>query len=522
MDSFIGASPSCSSSAVPPTLPPTRGTPTDEALEYGMRFFNFNMANSSGFGSVADLQGPGGRGRFLEVLREPLADGHACDIAFATLVETRLNMTDWVQEYLRQHRGLRLDAVLAQNARREGGNHTRSTFRMWMENLAASYNGNLKSMLAFRSGDFAEDKTASLFGRLTEAKVAGLPVPNPKKAFMGRSVITQYTSSHGKCLRICFVSAHFPIAKLAAAMEDCPPPYGDPLHGAKVALAHTLRKVLNKAARRRLTDEHTAIFVQGDLNSRTVLQQDETGVEQHHDVLREVLCDDTMQSIIQHGLNVVSGRWRELPAEAGELKVQDLPVTYKFHERPSIPKGGAPVAGALTLGDVAAAAGRCAAPPTPGDGGVRPSLTATSNDFYKRAMSNLGDERLDDWGVAFKKHDFRAFRFPACADRVIYWAPNCLADRMSWELPRGGYEVNPGQLGSDHRPVALEAVLRVAPSAVRSSPQLVEVARLLGGESPVASDIGGGKSRSNTIRSSFAEISVVDEEDDSASDREEA
>ena len=65
--------------------------------------------------------------------------------------------------------------------------------------------------------------------------------------------------------------------------------------------------------------------------------------------------------------------------------------------------------------------------------------------------------------IAFNKKDFRAFRFPSCADRIVYWAPDTLAGRISWELPRGGYEVNHAQLGSDHRSVSLEAVLRVHP-----------------------------------------------------------
>ena len=39
-------------------------------------------------------------------------------------------------------------------------------------------------------------------------------------------------------------------------------------------------------------------------------------------------------------------------------------------------------------------------------------------------------------------------RFPACADRVIYWASDELHDYLSLELPRGGYEVGIGDLAS--------------------------------------------------------------------------
>ena len=78
----------------------------------------------------------------------------------------------------------------------------------------------------------------------------------------------------------------------------------------------------------------------------------------------------------------------------------------------------------------------------------RPSLSP-------RTLLSLGDW-LDHWALAFKAQDFKAFRFPAAADRVIYWASDELHDHLSVELPRQGYEVNHQQLGSDHRPVSLE------------------------------------------------------------------
>lgn len=453
---------------------PTATPAGTDGFVYRMRFFNFNMANSSGYTSVADLQGPGGRGHFLDALREPLADGRGVDIAFATLVETRLNMSEWVQEYMAQYKDSHLDCVLSQNARREGAQNTRSRVRSWMEGIAASYNGNLKSMLAFCSGSFKEDRSGGIFGRLTEARLAGLPVPNPKKAFMGRSIV----SVNGEGIRLCFVGAHFPLAKLAAALED---PTADPLEGAKVALARTLRKVLRKASRRGLTDDRTAIFVQGDLNSRTVLRGTEV-----RDVLLELMRDDAIQAAIQHELALPPGRWREVPEHE---TAYDLPVTYKFLENVECSKQGAPVkggpGGALTIGDVVATSRRERRSISLQDfSRARPKLetATTSNTFavpmpsaaelYKRTLTNLGDDQLNRWGVVFKKNDFRAFRFPACADRVIYWAPDELADRMTWELPRGGYEVNHQQLGSDHRPVALEAVLHVAREPVRESPRL--------------------------------------------------
>merc|ERR1719188_518395 len=134
--------------------------------------------------------------------------------------------------------------------------------------MAGAYNGNLKSFLAFAGSRFEEDANGLLFGRLTEARVAGVPVPNPKKAFVGRSIVERPGEGTGG-VRFCFLGVHFPVAKLAAALEDCAI---DQLHGAKVALARSLRKVLRKAGRSGVADKRTILFVQGDLNSRTVLR----------------------------------------------------------------------------------------------------------------------------------------------------------------------------------------------------------------------------------------------------------
>ena len=123
----------------------------------------------------------------------------------------------------------------------------------------------------------------------------------------------------------------------------------------------------------------------------------------------------------------------------------DLPVTYKFKEQKVCEA-------ALTVGAVVAKARmRSASAPE-----LREAPKGAEN-AYKRTLLSLGEEWLDRWGVAFKAKDFRSFRFPAAADRVIYWASDELHDHLSLELPRGGYEVNHQQLGSDHRPVSLEA-----------------------------------------------------------------
>lgn len=435
--------------------------------EFRIRFFNFNMANNPSLNSLDDIHGPGGRGRFEAVLREPFGDGHPVDIVHTTLVETRLNLSAWVEEYLGTHRGQRLDSLLVQNARREGSMNTRSKLRSIAEGIAASYNGNLKTMLGFSSKAVKEDECV-IFGRLTEAKVAGIAVPNPKKAFMGKAVSDPATG-----IRLCFVGAHFPIASVAAAIED---PNKDALNEAKVQHARTLRRVIRKAASRGIIDWSTILFVQGDLNSRTVIQNGQV-----RDVLLELLKDDVMQAAIINELPVPPGRWYEM---VPNLDVSQLQVTYKFCDN----SGGAE--GGLTLGKVlehcqhAISSDRITHTQSSLDmmvddeGGRQRRIRVQP---YKRMLAAIPPEVVEGWGVqAMKKSEFRPFRFPASADRVIYWAPDVLAPRLEWRLPRGGYEVNYNQMGSDHRPVAVEALL-VINSPGRVSSRSPSTARTEGG-----------------------------------------
>ncbi|CAK8996358.1 unnamed protein product [Durusdinium trenchii] len=439
---------------------------SEAKAEYRIRFYNFNMGNSSEFRSLDELQGPGGRGDFAS-FTDGLADGSACDVSFATFVETRLNFTEWVQQY-RARSASKLDSLLAQSARRECFKSNTNVMLSFVEGLAASYNGNLKSLHAFASKVLEEDREAGLFGRLVERRVAGLAVPNPKKAFIGRTL----TPKAPEGVRLCLVGAHFPISQVAAALED---PEKDHLEGAKRAMASVLRSVLRKANQRNLTDDRTIIFVQGDINSRTVLRGPEV-----KDALQEVLNDDSFQHAIQKDLDLPPGRWREVvPHESAH----DLPVTYKFRDKTACqtgnspsPKGKGASGGSehyLTIGDVISKARlRSASAPDlrkAPTSGRRPKET---ENFYKRTLQTLGQEWLDRWGVAFKHNDFRSFRFPAAADRVICWASDELFDHLSLELPRGGYEVNHSQLGSDHRPVSLEVILRLWPEKVNFTPPL--------------------------------------------------
>lgn len=547
------STPGASSSSAQPSPEKDRST-------VRLRFFNFNMANNSHYANLADLQGAGGRGNFLRAFRDPLADGKDVDAVFVTLVETRLNIKDWATDYLTQRRGGRLDALILQNARRESKSSGRSRIRGWMDNVAAVYNGNLKSVLSFSNGCLKEEENiGQIFGRLIESRVVGVPVPNPKKAFMGR-VLTHVGGENS--VRLGFVSAHFPVAKLAAALEE---PGFEQLRGAKVALARSLRKILRKAKECDVIDRRTMLFLQGDVNSRTVLRkeaaeygytisidrskEDDFGLEfeisdhvQHlgrcaimvsavtgglaqewnnahaqesvrvgdvlvevngirddsdsmirecrknhalslkfqrkvADVLLEVLRDSDMQRAIQHELGLPPGRWYEI---AEYETVHDLPVTYKFLENParSQETDDSPVS--LTIGDIMTSQGmsdkkqaQFADEVSPTNGKKDEEATNLDGaDLYKMCMAGLGDDKVSKYGLAYKKNDFRAFRFPACADRVIFWAPDQVADRISFELPRHGYEVNGSQFGSDHRPVSMEVVMHISSRSQR--PRRVE------------------------------------------------
>lgn len=458
----------CMSTIAQPVPVPTPMLDAADASagEYRLRFFNFNMANATSFPNVEDLQGPGGRGKFDDTFTEPFVDGGAVDLAFSTLVETRLPVSDWLREYLALKR-TPLDKAISQNACKEG---TRSSDAQvvfgWMESLAANYNGNLKSILAFSSKKFALDESSRLFGRLIETTVAGLAIPNPKKAFMGRTV-----TEHTQGIRFIFTGAHFPISEIAAALES-----DTPLQGAKVALAKTLKRILHKANKRKLIDAKTVLFVQGDFNSRTVLKKN-----QAWDVLLELLHDQTMQAAMQEGLSVPRGQWYEI---VGQDQVQNLPITYKFHEavgrafkKPHEDGNGNHLSPSFTIGDILEA--------VPIDRGK-----CEGAGVYRKTLFGINGNQLRSWGVCFKETDFRPFRFPACADRVAYWAPDGIAAHMFWSLPKGGYEVNHFQGGSDHRPVSLDAILRItsldrgAPPEDGSSspnkvnPQLLELMHL--------------------------------------------
>jgi hypothetical protein len=243
------------------------------------------------------------------------------------------------------------------------------------------------------------------------------------------------------------------------------------------------------------------LVLQGDLNSRTVLEQgnssggDDDQPLEARDILSEVLSDIELQDAIQNRLPVTPGRWQEVGAVAG---TSALPVTYKYNEevgdafrRTSSAEaqaagytgenGGVGVpTSSLTIGDIMAvsslAADGCGPGPKMrslsefiGPSASLPSspkaysFTTTPKGSYKQALDSVPETQLRAWNIQFKRGDFQPFRFPAATERVLYWAPNELLKRVRW-LSHGGYDVNHTQGGSDHRPVILEATLEVGPA----------------------------------------------------------
>eukprot|EP00927_Polykrikos_kofoidii_P047909 TRINITY_DN42194_c0_g1_i1.p1 TRINITY_DN42194_c0_g1~~TRINITY_DN42194_c0_g1_i1.p1 ORF type:complete len:675 (-),score=102.98 TRINITY_DN42194_c0_g1_i1:26-2002(-) len=422
--------------------------------QYRLRFYTYNMGNNFNWTTVDDLQDPGGDSVIEHTLRTPFGDGQQPDVVSMSFPETRLGFSKWVKGYIdkyglstRRQQGRRddnsaVDTILVQNARREGGKG-RDRLLQFVEKVGTMHGGNLKSVLGFRGSAFWEDEDSAIFERLTEATIAGISVPNPKKAFIGRTLVDK--EGH---LRLCFLSAHFPIAQIANALED---DSQDPLMKCKAYLARTLRKVLKKVAICRKLDPNMVIFVQGDLNSRTVLSMEDGG----RDILLEALSDHTLQNAICNGLSP-KGAWYELAPT--DTNVRNLPVTYKFNETGSSD---------VCLGEILSSfKPRLSVKHEmfemfrPSDGQNEPEGQSC---LYRNALLDIGDEKLAEWGLTFKKNDWRPFRFPASADRILYWAPHSLADRIRFTYPNSGYEVIHAQNGSDHRPVVCEVVMELLP-----------------------------------------------------------
>jgi len=309
------------------------------------------------------------------------------------------------------------------------------------------YSGDLNVITAF-NGDRFYEKQRPLFETLPEDWQTMTGVPNPKKSCIGRVLSEQASSG----LRCCFLGAHFPVGDLKKVLAlnwsgtKYQAPTGDVMDKAKDIYKQILNRIL-KAADSELEggiDDETIIFLQGDLNSRTIVDG-----ENVYDILREVVKEDRWQ---QGGLR--AGRWHELaPSEA-----TTLPVTYKFEAKtvPTAEEGER-----LSLGMLF----------------ERKPIQAEWYDTrrFRQMLLDKGEDFVDKWCIKFRKDgkkkplkvvlgfapDEDPFHFPAFTDRVIYWAPESLSKRLSWEVLGSGYEVNYSQMGSDHKPVTLEAVLKI-------------------------------------------------------------
>lgn len=403
-------------------------SPSKGSSAVRMRFYNFNMANSAAFEGLHHLQGT--TGRCLEDwIQEPFSDGQSCDAVFLTFTETRLALGPWVREY-RNNPNSKLDCATYQNSVKEAEMTNDMPWSGMLDGVAEKYNGNLKTLLLFSRARFRRDPDMQpLFGRLTDKRIGGMALPNPKKAFMGRSLLSRQDALH-----ICFAGAHFPIAEMAAVLDQI-----GGLESAKVIMARTLRKVLRNAFRRGILSDNSLLVVQGDLNSRTVLGPK----GQVKDILQEVISDPHIQAAIRNGVPVAEGDWFEPCGGTNALK---LPVTYKFNSEVGAHFKGTDGSALSLEGILTAAAKR------------------EDDGAYAETLQSLPPDVLKSWSLEFKEANFRNFRFPASADRIICWAPSSLARRLQWTFPQGGYKVNHLQGGSDHRPVRLEVLLQLLPA----------------------------------------------------------
>lgn len=432
--------------------------------EFGIRFYSYNMANNLDLGLRETLVGPG-NGDFLSALGGVLKDGTSLDIVSMVLPETTLDETQARSLCLAGVTEFKEVSCTCISSKEESAKLASWRGAGMIEEMAGNYNGDLKAILAF-GGDRLAARPGRIFGLLRDHTVARVSLPNPKKAFVGQTV-----TAGGLCMT--FVGAHFPITKLSAALATEEPP-SEQLEEAKRIYAGTLRNVLRKAGKCYLTGSKCILFMQGDLNSRTVLVD---GVAR--DVLLDVLADDDLQQAIAYELPVPPGRWYEV---SHYEKAHNLPVTYKFRPKNADQEKSFIVSEdqMLRIGNVLEEAERN----TEKSGG---SFTGQATE-YKRVLCKAGVDFRSDWNIEFKEEGFKTFRFPACADRVIYWAPDSLASRLSWRIPKGGYEVDHGQYGSDHKPVWLEAVLCISPGDDDDELDAAEAQALINGEGPPVFD----------------------------------
>jgi len=360
-------------------------------------------------------------------------------VAFVSLTEARFKMRVFVEDQLelwkRAPAASGIDTLTHRDAlRKRAAARSFNPFTWCRKKLVQHVVGNVKTVLGFRKEVFETDAQ--------DARLKSVFTLNPEKAFLGSAIARRADQ-----LRLCFFGTHFPMRRLQTVLSSVLET-SQKLLAAKIVYARVLREVLCKAQGWGLTQPNTVIFIQGDLNSRTIFDDHDSG-SRAKDVLLEVLNDMDLMAAMALDLRLPPGRWHEVVPFTG---VNEMPVTYKVDPKMC-------VARQITVGDILTRVHDPAQKaPTPRD----PTRQLAS--VHRREFGH-------EWGLRQDPAKVKPSHFPAFTERVIYWASDALASQMSWVLPSGGYETLGHIDGSDHRPVALEALLVLGPG-IRSLPPM--------------------------------------------------
>lgn len=395
-----------------------------------LRFFNFNMANIPALDPYDDVIDS-----FLETA---FADSCPVDVAFVTLTEARFKMRSFVRTILSKwaHHGLPasgFDWLTHRNALKPETVRSCFPWTWCRAKVVQHVSGNVKTVLGYCREHFEVEDREELLGRFTR---------NPEKAFLGTSIVRKLDG-----LKLCFFGTHFPMQKLQAVLLDPTDSSQNRMVAAKIEYAKVLREVLSQVSTWKLANKRTVIFVQGDLNSRTIFSDDNEGGSEAKDVLLEVLSDAVMMAAISCDLNLPPGRWREVVFFEG---VAEMPVTYKMHMKKNNTLAQPAAARAITMGEILTRVHNPSQPPP------QPANP-------QRQLTSVNRKEFNEWGLKHDPATVKPSHFPAFTERVIYWAPDELACKISFSFPYGGYEVLRHIDSSDHRPVTLEVALEVHP-----------------------------------------------------------
>jgi len=411
---------------------------------YNFRFFSYNMAKSSsvsmmdlctGFAFLRQSRHQSQRclsedQSFYRLMVSGLPDEGNCaadranlvDCAFATLCETRQSLAHF-------------DRQPAYSLSAEAMFKDRGLFEATAGKVAGKINGDLRT-LAICSSKLEESEDGEICVPFDH--VGSHLKANPMKCILGKT----FDVACGG-VRICLLGTHFPMQRIRALMQNRSSSATQTMDLLKEEMARNLRKVLRSALEVDTLDDHTILILQGDLNSRTVLC--EGGV--FKDLLSATLEDEKWQHFMVADLPPhLHGEWREVATFEDDGR---LPVTYKFDDSavPDLANNDG-----LSLNSIF--------PFYEGDP-VGDDPQAHYRDAYAKNSMNI-----EAWGLKQQDpnaEDFRVNHMASCTERVLFYAARALQIHCCWEAPRG-YEVNYTQVGSDHKPVLLEATLVITSS----------------------------------------------------------